>query len=820
MKPLHCLIFTVTVALMFSCAATEKYDTVKVEETNGDVVETSVEPAPAEEKPALSKAAAEPAAGIAMDKSKAEYKEMASTPSAAKESMADTAAAEMEEEIAEAQSIAVKPEPTVRYLSADDSNSQASPVIARKMIMEGRYVQPAVIRTYEFLNYYTFSYAPPEDKPLRIIPQMRKLEKDNEYSLQIALRSIDRSLNELPPLNVTLLLDVSGSMAGEAAEYSLLLPKRLVARMHTGDLLSLVVCNRRAEVLLDSHVVGSGTRKMLDGLLNGIIVNDITDLEKGVLLAYEVAGKNYNYRYLNRVILISDGADNTGKAAVETITRYAEDSDRQGIYLAGIGLGSGFNDQLMDDFTDKGRGAYLFIDSEAEIERILEERSFIANFDLAVKNVRLKMVMPPGWQLEEFHGEQISAKAADIVPQYLAPNDQMIYHMTIAQKEEVSTEVSKSIRQDIKQEAQESQEAQEPHFIFEAEYTPLGGVKDILRVEASVSDMLAGQRDILKGDAVVEFAELLKEIRTPLLENKEENLRIFDKAAGTIREINKEINDSELADILTLLARYRKTVEYGERFPGSRDRNSDAPDAVLGISANSLIHSSYAGSHKKKAIRAMERLGQSTRLVPQEGYRFLVLSSGPIWNPSPGGSGELSSRGRKDPIPEYMGQVKIRAAKNAQNAQKQVFDLHQIKLQLKAPHNARSFSFDFNFLSAEYPDYVNQEFNDSFYAILEAPSTNGGRTTNIAFDADNASIEVDNNYFQKPFHPIPNTGTGFDYHGSTGWLRTSWPIKGGEAFTLTFSIHDEGDAIYDSLVVLDNFRFHNYEAVGTTDPLN
>ena len=298
---------------------------------------------------------------------------------------------------------------------------------------------------------------------------------------------------------------------------------------------------------------------------------------------------------------------------------------------------------------------------------------------------------------------------------------------------------------------------------------------------------------------------------------------------GNIREINQDINDSELADILTLLTRYRKTVKYGERFPGSRDLNSDAPDAVLGISANCIRSFSYTGSHKKEAIRVLERLGQSTRLVPQEGYRFLVLSSGPIWNPAPAGSGELSSHGKKDPMPEYMGQVKIRAAENAQNAQnaknaknakKQVFDLHQIQLQLKAPYNARSFSFDFNFFSAEYPDYVNQEFNDSFYAILEAPSTNNGRTTNIAFDADNASIEVDNNYFQKPFHPIPISGTGFDFHGSTGWLRTSWPIKGGEFFILTFSIHDEGDAIYDSLVVLDNFRFHNYEAVGTTDPLN
>ena len=46
----------------------------------------------------------------------------------------------------------------------------------------------------------------------------------------------------------------------------------------------------------------------------------------------------------------------------------------------------------------------------------------------------------------------------------------------------------------------------------------------------------------------------------------------------------------------------------------------------------------------------------------------------------------------------------------------------------------------------------------------------GGKTTNISFDPRNNSIEVDNNYFENAFHPIPNTATGFDHDGSTGAL--------------------------------------------------
>jgi len=176
-----------------------------------------------------------------------------------------------------------------------------------------------------------------------------------------------------------------------------------------------------------------------------------------------------------------------------------------------------------------------------------------------------------------------------------------------------------------------------------------------------------------------------------------------------------------------------------------------------------------------------------------------------------GGEGAGTSN---DPQPQFMGRRRVQPSRQG------VFDLHQIELRIKAPKWAKSFSFDFNFFSAEYPDYLKQDFNDTFYAVLEAESANNEETTNIAFDSNNESIEVDNNYFENSFHPIPNRGTGFDQHGSTGWLRTSWLIRPGKEFTLTFSIHDEGDAFYDSAVILDNFAFHDYETVGTTDPLN
>jgi len=241
---------------------------------------------------------------------------------------------------------------------------------------------------------------------------------------------------------------------------------------------------------------------------------------------------------------------------------------------------------------------------------------------------------------------------------------------------------------------------------------------------------------------------------------------------------------------------------------------STKPDAVLGLAKNQVLGVKVTGPNPGRAIQGLKRLGRSNRLRPMEGQRFLALGSGPIGNPHPSSGGQFSSQPQQDPLPAFLG------AKRAKSDGRPVYDRHQISIELLAPKDAKSFSFDFNFFSAEYPSYVNKNYNDTFYAILQAGSTNQGQPTNISFDADGHSIEVDNNYFQRPFHPIPNWHTGFDHHGSTGWLRTSWPVQGGERIRLTFSIHDEGDGIYDSVVLLDNFQWHEYLAVGNTDPLN
>lgn len=146
-----------------------------------------------------------------------------------------------------------------------------------------------------------------------------------------------------------------------------------------------------------------------------------------------------------------------------------------------------------------------------------------------------------------------------------------------------------------------------------------------------------------------------------------------------------------------------------------------------------------------------------------------------------------------------------------------VYDYTEWKLTLKVPQNAQAFSFDFMFMSHEYPVYVGTQFNDKFLAILDSSTFKG----NISFDKNGNCISINNALFQECDPNAPNkkstcnlgaaglVGTGFDDvgGGGTGWLTTTAPVKPGEVITLRYIIFDEGDHILDSTVIIDNFRW-------------
>ena len=184
-------------------------------------------------------------------------------------------------------------------------------------------------------------------------------------------------------------------------------------------------------------------------------------------------------------------------------------------------------------------------------------------------------------------------------------------------------------------------------------------------------------------------------------------------------------------------------------------------------------------------------------------------------------------------------------------------DVVDVVLKIQVPANAKGFTFDFNFYSGEWPEWVCTEFNDSFVAWLTSTAWMGkAGDFNISFDAKNNPVSVNNAFFETCTSNAPTgccstttamgcgsptatascingpgqlAGTGFEDNGtycqnpstgggSTGWLTTKAPAKPGEVITLQFIIWDTGDPNWDSSVLLDNFKWVRGPTTTGTQP--
>jgi len=114
-------------------------------------------------------------------------------------------------------------------------------------------------------------------------------------------------------------------------------------------------------------------------------------------------------------------------------------------------------------------------------------------------------------------------------------------------------------------------------------------------------------------------------------------------------------------------------------------------------------------------------------------------------------------------------------------------------------------------MSTEFPEFFCTEFDDTFLAVLQSSGLNG----NISFDENENVISINTGFFDV-CNPILGAacngdsdlaGTGYQGRGGTGWLTTTAPIQGGEEFSLTFYLFDEGDPVLTSQVLLDNFKW-------------
>jgi hypothetical protein len=146
------------------------------------------------------------------------------------------------------------------------------------------------------------------------------------------------------------------------------------------------------------------------------------------------------------------------------------------------------------------------------------------------------------------------------------------------------------------------------------------------------------------------------------------------------------------------------------------------------------------------------------------------------------------------------------------------FDYAELRVLAQVPADSVSFSYDFAFVSTDYPEYFGSPFNDLYVGWLESERWTG----NISFDAMGNAISLNADFLnlRDDTASLPEfSGTCMKQHAGTHWLSTTAPVAPGEQITLVLAVFDLSDDLLDSYVFLDNFEWGcDSASAPTTEP--
>ncbi|MDZ8106398.1 MAG: VWA domain-containing protein [Nostoc sp. DedQUE12a] len=169
-------------------------------------------------------------------------------------------------------------------------------------------------------------------------------------------------------LNLSLVIDRSGSMAGAPLHHALRAAESVVDRLEPNDILSVVVYDDEVDTVVTPQPVKD--KATLKNSIQKVRAGGITNLSGGWLKGCEHVKKQLDPQKINRVLLLTDGHANMGIQDPKILTATSGQKAEEGITTTTLGFDQGFNEDLLIGMARAANGNFYFIQSIDEATEV------------------------------------------------------------------------------------------------------------------------------------------------------------------------------------------------------------------------------------------------------------------------------------------------------------------------------------------------------------------------------------------------------------------------------------------------------------------
>lgn len=211
------------------------------------------------------------------------------------------------------------------------------------------------------------------------------------------------------PVDLTVVLDRSGSMQGEKIRYAKEALTKLLGDLSETDRLALVSYSNDATVHSGLMAMTPQNRRQMAKTIAAVSVGGGTNLESGLTAGIQLMSRVEDDLTIRHLLVISDGLANQGITDPERLGQIAVEGSRNGISVGSVGVGVDFNEQLMTLLADRGQGRYYFLENPVAFAGLFTEEYRRLGM-IAATDVQLELKTGPDVNLVDAAGYPFELK--------------------------------------------------------------------------------------------------------------------------------------------------------------------------------------------------------------------------------------------------------------------------------------------------------------------------------------------------------------------------------------------------------------------------
>jgi Ca-activated chloride channel family protein len=209
-------------------------------------------------------------------------------------------------------------------------------------------------------------------------------------------------------VNLAFVLDRSGSMSGEKLRLAKVAVEQSVARLTTEDRFSIVVYDNYIDVVFESELATPAAKQRAMSALSAIDARGSTNLGEGWLRGCEQVAAQLVDRGVNRCLLLTDGLANVGMTDRDELATHAGALRQRGVSTTTFGVGTDFDEVLLEQMANAGGGNFYYIANEGQIVDFVTSEVGEA-LDVVARDVALEVTAPEGVVVESLSPFPFSA---------------------------------------------------------------------------------------------------------------------------------------------------------------------------------------------------------------------------------------------------------------------------------------------------------------------------------------------------------------------------------------------------------------------------